>query len=103
LPFEDVRLLLADVLDAILSIERFVHGMDLKKYAEDERTQAAVERKILIISEAAIRLKDAAETICPEYPGETFEGSGIGSGISTIELIPRSFGIPSRTICRLSR
>jgi uncharacterized protein with HEPN domain len=76
LPFEDARLLLTDILDAVLSIERFVDGMDLKAYAEDERTQAAVERKILVISEAAIRLKDAAETVCAGVPWRDIRGIG---------------------------
>jgi uncharacterized protein with HEPN domain len=89
LPFEDVRLLLGDILDAISSIHRFVHGMDSKAFAEDERTQAAVERKLLIISEAAIRLKDAAETICPELPWRDIRGIGNCSGISMIPLTPR--------------
>lgn len=76
MPFEDVRLHLSDILDAIRSIEEFVSGMDLAAYAADERTQAAVERKILIISEAAIRLGDAAETVCPEIPWRDIRGIG---------------------------
>ena len=76
MPFEDVHLRLADIFEAIQSIDRFVAGMDGASYANDERTQAAVERKFLIISEAAIRLKDAAETICPEIPWRDIRGIG---------------------------
>ncbi len=68
MPFEDIRSNLADILVSIQSIEPFVSEMDLDAYKNDERTQAAVERKMLIISEAAIRLKDAAETLCPDVP-----------------------------------
>src|SRR5664279_3579927 len=76
MPFEDARSQLGDILASIQSIERFVSGMDLDAYAEDERTQAAVERKMLIISEAAIRLKDVAETICPDVPWRDIRGIG---------------------------
>ena len=76
MPFEDVRLHFTDILDAIRSIESFVQGFDLDGFAKDERTQAAVERKILVISEAAVRLKDAAETLCPEVPWRDIRGIG---------------------------
>lgn len=76
MPFEDVRLHLEDIRDSISAIERFVNGMDLDRYSCDERTQAAVERKLLIISEAAIRLKDTAEAICPGIPWREIRGIG---------------------------
>ncbi|HEY3627126.1 MAG TPA: HepT-like ribonuclease domain-containing protein [Terracidiphilus sp.] len=76
MPFEDVRLRFTDILDAIRSIEQFVTGMDGEAYARDERTQAAVERKLLIISEAAMRMKDAGETLCPEVPWRDIRGIG---------------------------
>ena len=76
MPFEDARLRFTDILEAIQSTKRFVAGMDAESYARDERTQAAVERKLLIISEAAIRLKDAAETLCPEIPWRDIRGIG---------------------------
>ena len=50
--------------------------MDLDAYAQDERTQAAVERKLLVISEAAIRLREAAESLCPEVPWRDIRGIG---------------------------
>jgi uncharacterized protein with HEPN domain len=42
-------------------IERFASGMDLEAFREDPKTVAAVERKLQIISEAAIRLGGEAE------------------------------------------
>jgi uncharacterized protein with HEPN domain len=50
--------------------------MDLEAYRQDEKTQAAVERKMLIVSEAAIRLKDTAELHCPGVPWRDIRGSG---------------------------
>lgn len=55
MPFEDAKSHLRDILQSILFIEQFVSGMNLDAYAEDYKTQAAVERKMLVISEAAIR------------------------------------------------
>jgi uncharacterized protein with HEPN domain len=53
MPFEDARSHLVDILDSMRLIEQFVRGMDFEAYRRDEKTQAAVERKMLIISEVA--------------------------------------------------
>jgi uncharacterized protein with HEPN domain len=76
MPFEDARSLLGDILESIKLIEQFVHGMDLESYRWDEKTQAATERKMLVISEAAIRLKEDAEGLCPEVPWRDIRGIG---------------------------
>ena len=65
MPFEDARSHLQDILNSIDAVHRFVDGISLASYEKDEKTQAAVERKMLVISEAAVRLKDHAETLCP--------------------------------------
>ena len=57
-------------------IERFTSGMDLVRFSEDPKTVAAVERKLQIISEAAIRLGTAAETRCPGAPWRDIRGIG---------------------------
>ena len=46
-------------------IESFLAGMSLDAYKADIRTKSAVERQLQIITEAAKRLGDDAETICP--------------------------------------
>jgi uncharacterized protein with HEPN domain len=56
LPFRDPVDGLRDIRDAIDMIERFTEGMDFEAFREDPKTVAAVERKLLVISEAAIRL-----------------------------------------------
>jgi uncharacterized protein with HEPN domain len=76
MPFEDARSHLGDILESILLIEQFVAGMDFEAYRCDSKTQAAVERKMLIISEAAIRLKDEAEVLCPGLPWRDIRGIG---------------------------
>ena len=76
MPFEDARSHLEDILASIRLVEQFVDGMDLDGYRRDEKTQAAVERKLLVISEAAVRLKDDAEILCPGLPWRDIRGSG---------------------------
>jgi uncharacterized protein with HEPN domain len=76
MPFEDARSSLEDILDSIRLIQQFVRGMDLEAYRRDEKTQAAVERKLLIVSEAAIRMKEGAEALCPGIPWRDIRGSG---------------------------
>ncbi len=58
LSFRDSSRSLRDILDAIAMIERFTEHMSFEAFREDPKTIAAVERKLLIISEAAIRLGD---------------------------------------------
>ena len=50
--------LLADMVEAIEKIRRYVQGMDLDAFIEDERTSDAVVRNLEIIGEAAARLPE---------------------------------------------
>jgi len=71
-----VRSHLADILSAILLIEQFMEGMDLDGNRLDEKNQAAVERKMLIISAAAIRMQNDAESLCSGVPWRDIRGIG---------------------------
>ena len=53
MPFKDAESHLQDICDAIESMERFVGDMSLDAFQQDEKTVAAVERKVLVVSEAA--------------------------------------------------
>jgi len=68
LPFRDEDSLLQHITNAIELIEQFTAGMNFDQFREDPKTIAAVERELLIISEAAIRLGTAAESRCPGAP-----------------------------------
>jgi uncharacterized protein with HEPN domain len=59
-------------------IVQFVRDMDLQTFREDPKTIAAVERKLLLISEAAVRLGDGddAERLCPGLPWRNIRGLG---------------------------
>jgi uncharacterized protein with HEPN domain len=76
LPFREPTLSLRDILDSIDMIVQFVRGMDLEAFREDPKTIAAVERKLLLISEAAIRLGTEAENLCPGLPWHNIRGIG---------------------------
>jgi uncharacterized protein with HEPN domain len=76
LPFSDADGSLRDIADAIALIETFTAGMDFEAFREDPKTVAAVERKLQIISEAAIRLGEDAERRCPGLPWRNIRGIG---------------------------
>jgi uncharacterized protein with HEPN domain len=76
LPFRDLSSSLRDIYEAIEAIERFVLGMDFSVFKADEKTNAAVERKLLVLSEAARRLGDDAEKLCPGIPWKNIRGIG---------------------------
>ena len=57
-------------------IERFTEGMDFEAFREDPKTVAAVERKLLVISEAAIRLGEQGPVLCPDQPWHKIRGTG---------------------------
>jgi uncharacterized protein with HEPN domain len=76
LPFREPTQSLRDIAGAIAMIERFTVGMDFDAYREDFKTMAAVERKLLLISEAALRLGDQGPALCPGLPWENIRGIG---------------------------
>jgi uncharacterized protein with HEPN domain len=65
LPFRDSETHLRDILESIELIESFLAKMAFDDYQTDLKTKSAVERQMQIITEAAKRLGDDAETLCP--------------------------------------
>ncbi len=57
-------------------IEEFTAGLDIDTFRSDTRTVAAVERKLAVISEAAVRLGDQAAELCPGLPWHNIRGLG---------------------------
>jgi uncharacterized protein with HEPN domain len=76
LPFRDPTDGLRDIRDAIDMIEGFTEGIDFEAFREDPKTVAAVERKLLVISEAAIRLGAQGPELCPDQPWHKIRGTG---------------------------
>jgi uncharacterized protein with HEPN domain len=57
-----------DILHNIELIEEFTAGMDKQAFSQDAKTTNAAERCLERISEAARKLGDLAEGLCPEIP-----------------------------------
>jgi len=94
---------LRDIVEAIGWIETFTAGMDLDGFREDHRTIAAVERKLLVISEAAIRLGDEADILCPDQPWPSIRGTGNWLRHAYDRIDIETVCAPSQTIFRLSK
>ncbi|MGO4882034.1 MAG: DUF86 domain-containing protein [Bryobacteraceae bacterium] len=76
MPFKDEDGSLRDILAAIEMIEAFTSGMDFEEFRGDPKTIAAVERKLQIVSEAAIRLGPDAESRFPGLRWRNIRGMG---------------------------
>jgi uncharacterized protein with HEPN domain len=76
MPFRDTRRHLQDVLESIEKIDEFVGSMGFEQYAGDEKTKAAVERKIQILTEAIIRIADESPGELPEIDQKGYRGMG---------------------------
>jgi uncharacterized protein with HEPN domain len=77
LPFSDAERHLRDILDSVDQIEKFIGEMDFSAYALDEKTKAAVERKIQILTEAVIRLEEIeGRAAYPEIEWSAYRGMG---------------------------
>jgi uncharacterized protein with HEPN domain len=57
-------------------IEEFTAGMDLDAFRSNPMAVAAVERKLLIIAEAAVRLGEHAPALSPDQPWGNIRGMG---------------------------
>jgi uncharacterized protein with HEPN domain len=75
-PFREPALALRDIAEAIDSVKQFTRDMDAGAFRADPKTVAAIERKLQVISEAAIRLGDQAEVLCPGLPWRDIRGIG---------------------------
>jgi uncharacterized protein with HEPN domain len=68
LSFEDSVQPLRDILESVQMIEDFTAGLTFERFREDAKTVAAVERKFLVIGEAAVRLGREAPFVVPGVP-----------------------------------
>jgi uncharacterized protein with HEPN domain len=75
-PSKDPIQRFADIVENIILIEEFTRGMDLNAYQEDPKTRNATERCMERISEAAKKLGDVAENLCPDIPWPSVRALG---------------------------
>jgi uncharacterized protein with HEPN domain len=87
LPFREVHAHLVDIQESIDNIDGFLKEMDFEAYQADLKTRSAVERQLLIISEAAVRLRDDGERLCPgiDWKGLCGMGSVLRHGYHKVE------------------
>ena len=91
--FRNAQTHFEDILQSIDHIDEFLAGIDFEEYREDRKTRSAVERELQIITEAAIRLGDEAETLCPGRIGRDFVGWVTFCGMCITGWMTRSCGI----------
>ena len=91
MPFSEASLSLTDILGAIVDIEQFTQDMDLDSFRQDPKTIAAVERKLQVISEAAVRLggRKRFVLVCR---GAVFVELGTGFVTNMIASISKRYG-----------
>ena len=63
-----------DMLEAAHSVRDFVKDVTAEEFLEDRMIQAAVEREVEIIGEAARRISDAFKEAHPEVPWRNIVG-----------------------------
>ena len=76
MPFRNTRSHFQDILESIALIEAFLANVEFEGYASDLKTKSAVERQLQIITEAAHRLGDDAERLCPGPDWKGYMGMG---------------------------
>ena len=76
MPFKDPERHLRDILESIDLINAFVRDMDFSAYQRDEKTRAAVERKMQILTEAVIRLEMEDPEAFPDIDWKGYRGMG---------------------------
>ena len=59
-----------------MAIDTFVAGLGFEEFRLDDKTVAAVERKLAVISEAAVRIGEEGARLCPSVPWRDIRGIG---------------------------
>ena len=72
----DPRIVLEQMLEAILDIEQITADRGPEAYASDRLSRRAVERCIEIVSEASRRVPDALQESHPAIPWRKIAGIG---------------------------
>lgn len=65
-----------DIVDNIDRIEQFTQGLNAKSFAANDQVIFAVKYALVIISEATVKLGDAAPDLRPDIPWREIRGLG---------------------------
>ena len=63
--FKDPRVLFQDILDAAAIIRRYLGDLDYDGYLQNTLVRDGVERRLQVVTEAALRLGSDANILCP--------------------------------------
>ena len=83
---------LEDILDNIVRIERFTAGLDFTAFAANEQAFYATLHALLIVSEAARKLRYRQTRSCPANRGRTSAALATSCAMNTTALILKPFG-----------
>lgn len=70
----DYKLFIKDIISAVESIEKFVEGMNLEEFNQDDKTSSAVIRKFEIIGEETKHIPHKIRKKYPEIPWKKITG-----------------------------
>ena len=93
MPFRDSQRHLRDILESLDLVTRFIGQMSFREYEQDEKTKAAVERKLQIITEAIMRLEIECAEAYPEIDGKPIGEWATSYATPITESLTKSFGI----------
>ena len=71
---EKILIYLKDINNAIDSIKKFIQGMNLEQFKNDDKTSSAVIRKFEIIGEATKNIPDVIKEKYPQIPWKDITG-----------------------------
>ena len=71
---EKFLIYLKDINNAIDSIKKFIQGMNLEQFKNDDKTSSAVIRKFEIIGEATKNIPDVIKERYPQIPWKDITG-----------------------------
>ena len=76
MPSEKPARRLEDIIENAQAIQRYIAGMDVAAFKEDQKTYDAVERCLERISAAAAKLGDLAPALMPDQPWQKIRALG---------------------------
>ena len=76
MPSKNTILRLEDILENIGLIEEYTRDYSRQRFVQDRKTQDAVERCLLRISEAAKKLEGSVDAIVPDQPWSAIRAVG---------------------------